>query len=120
MLQAACIQPSMSRHGNALDNAPMESFFHTLKTELVHRRTYATHDEARRDLFAYVESWYNRQRLHSGLGYRTPAEAEQKSTKHSVNTPWKPSRINDASVSALRSGSRSTTRRRPRPQLIVP
>ena len=77
-LTAAGIRPSMSRRGNALDNAPMESFFHTLKTELVHHRTYATHDEARRDLFAYVEGWYNRRRLHSGLGYRTPVEAEQR------------------------------------------
>jgi putative transposase len=68
----------MSRKGNALDNAPMESFFHTLKTELVHHRTYATRDEAKRDLFAYVEGWYNRTRLHSGLGYRTPDEAERR------------------------------------------
>ena len=75
---AAGIRPSMSRRGNALDNAPMESFFYTLKTELVHHRTYATHDTARRDLFAYVEGWYNHQRLHSGLGYRTPAEAERR------------------------------------------
>ena len=78
VLQAADITPSMSRRGNALDNAPMESFFHTLKTELVHHRTYATHDEARRDLFAYVEGFYNRERLHSGLGYRTPDEVEQR------------------------------------------
>lgn len=77
-LDKASIRPSMSRRGNALDNAPMESFFHTLKTELVHHRAYATHDEAKRDLFAYVEGWYNRQRLHSGLGYRTPAEAERR------------------------------------------
>ncbi len=54
----------------------MESFFHTLKTELVHHRTYATHDQARRDLFAYVEGFYNREGLHSGLGNRTPAEVE--------------------------------------------
>lgn len=77
-LQAAGITPSMSRRGNALDNAPMESFFHTLKTELVHHRAYATHDEARRDLFAYVEGFYNRKRLHSGLGYKTPDEAERR------------------------------------------
>ena len=77
-LQAAGITPSMSRRGNALDNAPMESFFHALKTEPVHHRAYATHDKARRDLFAYVEGFYNRQRLHSGLGYRTPDEAEQR------------------------------------------
>jgi hypothetical protein len=78
VLQAAGITPSMSRRANALDNAPMESFFHTLKTELVHHRAYVTHEEARRDLFAYVESFYNRQRLHSGLGCRTPDEAERK------------------------------------------
>jgi putative transposase len=57
VLQAASIRPSMSRRGNALDNAPMESFFHTLKTELVHHRAYATHEEGRRDLFAYVEGF---------------------------------------------------------------
>jgi putative transposase len=80
-LAGAGITPSMSRKGNALDNAPMESFFHTLKTELVHHRAYATRDEAKRDLFAYVEGWYNRRRLHSGLGYRTPDEAEQRAAK---------------------------------------
>ncbi len=59
----------MSRRANPLDNAPMESFFHTLKTELVHHRTYATRDEAKRDLFAYMEEFYNRRRLHFSLGY---------------------------------------------------
>ena len=59
-------------------NAPIESFFHTLKVELVHQRWWATRDEARRDLFAYIEGYYNRQRLHSALGYRTPEQAEQR------------------------------------------
>jgi putative transposase len=76
-LTEAGIIPSMSRRTNPLDNAPMESFFHTLKTELVHHRTYATRDEAKRDLFAYVEGFYNRQRLHSALDYRTPDQAER-------------------------------------------
>ncbi|RKJ98013.1 IS3 family transposase, partial [Pseudoroseomonas wenyumeiae] len=76
-LTEAAIIPSMSRRANPLDNAPMESFFHTLKTELVHHRTYATRDEAKRDLFSYVESFYNRQRLHSALDYRTPEQAER-------------------------------------------
>jgi putative transposase len=76
-LEAAGIVPSMSRRANPLDNAPMESFFHTLKTELVHHRTYATRDDAKRDLFAYVEGFYNRQRLHSTLDYRTPDQAER-------------------------------------------
>jgi putative transposase len=69
---------SMSRTGCCYDNAPMESFFHTLKVELVHQRWWATRDEARRDLFAYIEGYYNRQRLHSALGYRTPEQAEQR------------------------------------------
>ena len=76
-LAEAGIIPSMSRRANPLDNAPMESFFHTLKTELVHHRTYATQDEAKRDLFSYVEGFYNRQRPHSALDYRTPDQAEQ-------------------------------------------
>ena len=77
VLTEAAIIPSMSRRANPLDNAPMESFFHTLKTELVHHRTYATRDEAKRDLFSYVEGFYNRQRLHSALDYRTPDQAER-------------------------------------------
>jgi putative transposase len=52
-----------------LDNVPMRSFFFTLQTELVHHRTYATGDETRRDLFAYVKGFYNRQRLHLVLDY---------------------------------------------------
>lgn len=67
----------MSRKGNCWDNAPMESFFHTLKTERVHHRIYATKEQARRDLFAYIEGFYNSHRLHSSLGYRSPAEVER-------------------------------------------
>jgi transposase InsO family protein len=66
------IERSMSRRGNCLDNAPMESFFASLKKEHVRFRTRA---EARAAVFEYVEVFYNRQRLHSALGYRTPAEA---------------------------------------------
>ncbi len=68
----------MSRTGNCYDNTPMESFFHTLKVELVHQRRWATRDEARRALFAYVEGYYNRQRIHSALGYLTPEQAERR------------------------------------------
>ncbi len=71
------VKPSMSRTACYYDNAPMESFFHTLKVELVHQRRRATRDEARRDLFAYVEGYYNRQRIHSALGYLTPEQAER-------------------------------------------
>ena len=70
--------PSMSRKGDCWDNAPMESFFHTLKTERVHHRVYATRAEARRDLFGYIEGFYNSRRLHSALGYISPAEMERR------------------------------------------
>lgn len=72
------ITPSMSRKGDCWDNAPMESFFHTLKTERVHHRIYATRAEARRDLFGYIEGFYNSRRLHSALGYLSPAEMERR------------------------------------------
>ncbi len=60
------------------DNAPMESFFHTLKTELVHHRNYSTRAEAQRDIFVFIESFYNRTRLHSAIGYIAPIEMELK------------------------------------------
>lgn len=69
--------PSMSRTGCCYDAGPMESFFHTLKVELVHQRRWATRDEARRDLFAYIEGYYNRLRIHSALRCLTPWQAEQ-------------------------------------------
>jgi len=65
----------MSRRGNCLDNAPMESFFASLKTERIHEARFRTRAEARAAVFEYIEVFYNRQRLHSALGYRTPAEA---------------------------------------------
>ena len=67
---------SMSRLGNCWDNAPVESFFSTLKTELVHRTTFRTFEEARMKLFEYLEVFYNRRRLHSALGYRSPEAFE--------------------------------------------
>ena len=77
-LATSGITPSMSRKGNCWDNAPMESFFHTLKTERVHHRVYATRDQARRDLFQYIEGFYNPRRLHSALGYLSPEEMERR------------------------------------------
>lgn len=67
---------SMSRKGNCWDNAPAESFFGKLKTELVHHCDYATHTEARQSIFKYIEFFYNRRRRHSAIGYMTPAEYE--------------------------------------------
>lgn len=66
-LQAAGFRPSMSRRADCYDNAPMESFFHTLKTELVHHRQYETRNEAERDIFAYVEGFYNRASEHPSV-----------------------------------------------------
>lgn len=67
---------SMSRSGNCFDNAAMESFFSTLKTECAAEQ-FDTRTHARTTIFEYIEAWYNRQRLHSSLGYRSPAEFEQ-------------------------------------------
>jgi len=64
--------PSMSRHGDCYDNACAESFFSTLKNELVHGQAYATRDAARMAIVSYIEGFYNRKRLHQTLGYRTP------------------------------------------------
>lgn len=74
----------MSRADNWYDNAPMESFFGTLKSELVHHRLYQTRDEARPDLFYYIEGFYNRRRLHSSLGYLSPEAHEQLYHKQAV------------------------------------
>ena len=67
---------SMSRSGNVWDNSAMESFFSSLKIERVHRRVYATREEAKADLFDYVERFYNPRRRHSTLGYLSPADYE--------------------------------------------
>lgn len=66
------ITASMSGRGDCYDNAMMESFFATLKCELVHQQQYATHTQARQSIFEYVEVFYNRKRLHSSLGYVSP------------------------------------------------
>lgn len=70
------LRASMSRTGNCYDNAVIESFFGTLKTELVYHENYPTHDAARQSLFEYIEVFYNRRRRHSALGYVTPTQFE--------------------------------------------
>ncbi len=70
------IEVSMSRRGNCYDNAVVESFFGTLKQELVHDARWSSHDEARAAIHEYIEVFYNRQRLHSTLGYLSPADFE--------------------------------------------
>lgn len=81
------IQVSMSGAGNCYDNAPMESFFGTLKTERVHHRLYRTREEAKTDLFFYIEAFYNRRRRHSALDYVSPADYELTFDQHLVLLP---------------------------------
>lgn len=81
LLKQSGIVCSMSRRGNCYDNAPVESFFSTLKRELIHRRQYETREEARADIFRWIEVWYNRKRRHSALGYISPQEFEKRATE---------------------------------------
>lgn len=76
-LAAAGLAVSMSRRGDCWDNAVVESFFATLKTELVHHARWGTRAEATAALGAYIESWYNRRRRHSTLDYQSPVEYER-------------------------------------------
>ena len=75
---------SVKRHevhkGQCLDNAPMESFFASLKKEMVHQRRFRTHAEVKAAIFEYIEVFYNRQRRHSGVGYKTPKQAFENMT----------------------------------------
>lgn len=78
LLERNQITASMSRKGNCYDNAFVESFFHTLKVELIHREKFKTREEARRAIFEFIEVWYNRERIHSSIDYQTPVEYESK------------------------------------------
>jgi putative transposase len=69
---------SMSRKGNCFDNACAETFFSTIKCEMLYNNTYSTREEARRDIFWYIEVFYNRKRRHQALGYLSPYEFKQK------------------------------------------
>ena len=77
LLEKHGITCSMSRRANCWDNAPMESFFASLKKELVHDEDYHTREQARGSIFEYIETFYNTRRRHSALGYLSPAEFEQ-------------------------------------------
>ncbi len=75
-LSAYGIIASMSRRGNCYDNAAMEAFWSSLKNELVHRTEFATRAQAQTAIFDYIEAFYNRQRLHSSIGYNSPLDYE--------------------------------------------
>lgn len=79
------LSASMSRRGNCWDNAVAESFFSSLKKEQIKRRIYTTRDEARSDIFEYIEVFYNRRRRHSHLGQLSPADYEEKANLNEVN-----------------------------------
>jgi transposase InsO family protein len=87
LLEAHGIQASMNGVGSWYDNAPMESFFATLKCERVHHCIYQTREEARTDLFFYIEARYNSRRLHSSLGYLSPEAFEQAYHQRQGNVP---------------------------------
>src|SRR3546814_334579 len=72
---------SMSRKGNCYDNAVVESFFHTLKTELIYNNHYESRQQAKEDIFEYIEIFYNTKRMHSYLGYMTPNEFEKSAVR---------------------------------------
>ena len=76
-LEKLKIKASMSRRGNCYDNAWAESFFATLKKELIYRTHYKTRAEAKKAIFEYIEVWYNRARLHSSIGFMTPVQFEE-------------------------------------------
>ena len=76
VLQARKIRPSMSAQGHCYDNAAMESFWSTLKTEWLHQHAFQNHQHAHSAIFDYIETFYNPKRLHSALGYRSPVDFE--------------------------------------------
>lgn len=76
LLQSHNITASMSRTGDCYDNAAMESFWATLKKELAHHQKYETQEQARQSIFKYIETWYNRKRRHSAIGYKSPEQFE--------------------------------------------
>lgn len=76
LIKANGLQASMSAKGNCYDNAACESFFHTLKVELIYQRDFADLNEARTEIFYYIEAYYNRKRKHSTIGYLSPVDYE--------------------------------------------
>jgi len=79
----------MSRKGNCWDNAVAESFFYTLKTELIYLEDFDTHEQAQMAVFAYIEVFYNRQRCYSANGYRVPLAYEQALKTNAILCPEK-------------------------------
>jgi transposase InsO family protein len=83
-LTEKALRQSMSGTGNCYDNAPMESFWHSLKVEETHGQDFATRAEAKHCVFAYIEGWYNTTRMHSSLGYKSPTQFERACNAKSI------------------------------------
>ena len=96
------VRLSMGSVGDAYDNAMAESFFATLECELIDRRSWPTKAQARLDIFSWIESWYNPQRLHSGLGYLSPAECERRRKNAKRDITEAPHQIIDRESNILR------------------
>ena len=79
LIKVMGLRRSMGRRANCYDNAAMESFFHSLKVELIHRERYATRQAAKAANFEYIEVYYNRKRKHSAIGHQIPMMFEQES-----------------------------------------
>lgn len=107
-LGRAGLVPSMSRRGNCYDNAAMESFWSTLKLELVYRRDFVTHHQARGEIFDYLEAFYNRQRIHTALGGLSPVSFELAALESTTARRRSP-----MGVEPLRDGAQRTNGRGP-------
>jgi transposase InsO family protein len=83
-LTEKALRQSMSGTGNCYDNAPMESFWHSLKVKETHGQDFATRAEAKHCVFAYIEGWYNTTRMHSSLGYKSPTQFERACNAKSI------------------------------------
>ena len=103
MLAKAGVKASMSRKANCYDNATMESFWSTLKIELVYRRKFASRQQAQRELFDYIKVFYNRRRLHSALGYRSPEQFEKEHNPKNESLAAHPGGASDSQGGAQRS-----------------
>ena len=108
-LARAGLVPSMSRRGNCYDNASMESFWSTLKLELVYRRDFATHGQARSEIFDYIEAFYNRHRIHTALGGLSPTAFEE---MHASSDPMR--QRSPMGVEPRRAGAKRTNGRGPK------
>ena len=91
----------MSVTGNCFDNAPMESFWHSLQVEETHGQDFATRAQARHCVFAYIEGWYNTTRMHSSLRYKSPVQFERDCATQSIKA------ANDSPINVTGNNSQS-------------